>query len=254
MKLFYREYGKGQPIIILHGLFGLSDNWVSVANELSLNFKIIVPDLRNHGLSPHSSVMDYESMSQDLTELLEDLKIEDTILIGHSMGGKLAMKFALENSIKVKKLIVVDISPKKYPPHFLDVIQAFLSVDFNYANSRLKIDDQLKKVIESEKVRQLMMKNLFWKSKNCLGWKLNIDSIKKNLQNILEAITSKNIFDKPTLFLKGEFSDYILENDKKDIRLLFSSSKFVEIRNASHWVHSDSKIDFIKSVNLFLEA
>ena len=253
MKLFFREYGQGEPIIILHGLFGMSDNWVSVAKDLSENYRVIIPDSRNHGLSPHSSIMDYKVMSEDLKDLISNLEINDFILIGHSMGGKVAMKFALENPNIVKKLIVVDIAPKRYPVHYKNVIEAFNSVDFSLINTRMEIDQQLKIYIEDEQVRQLMMKNLFWKSKNCLNWKLNIDSINKNFENLLEEITSINIFENSTLFLKGEYSDYLLDEDRNEILAFFPRTEFIEIRNASHWVHSDSKSDFVKSVQAFLK-
>jgi pimeloyl-ACP methyl ester carboxylesterase len=252
MKLFFRQFGQGKPIIILHGLFGLSDNWVSIAKELALNYKVILPDLRNHGLSPKSSVMNYDVMSEDLLELIYSVDLKDIILIGHSMGGKVAMKYCLENSEKVEKLIVVDIGPKKYTIDHKDILEAFNSVDFSTMNTREKIEIQLKKYVPNNNVRQLIMKNLFWKSKNCLAWKLNIEAINNNFEKILEEITSNNTFTKPTLFLKGEFSDYILNLDKKEIFLLFPSSKFEEIQNASHWVHFDSRNDFIKSVKQFI--
>ena len=254
MELFYREYGSGQPIVILHGLFGLSDNWVSIAKEFSKEFKIIIPDLRNHGISPHSLEMNYEVMCEDLIELLSKLNLCNIILIGHSMGGKVAMKFALENPEIITKLIIVDISPREYPIHHIDVLTAFKSINFLVSNTRSSIELELRNFIESEKVRNLIMKNLIWKSKNCLGWKLNIDSIERNFNEILKEITSNSPFLSPVLFLKGEFSDYITEDDKIRINLLFPRSKFVEIKNASHWVHSDSHNDFVKVVEIYLKS
>lgn len=254
MKLFYRKIGKGKPFIILHGLFGLSDNWFTLGKSLSEKYEVILVDLRNHGQSPHSSHFTYNAMCQDLLDLYEELNISEAIMLGHSLGGKVAMQFALDNPEKVEKLIVVDISPKPTPLRHLDIINTMLDIDFEKLKTRSEVEQQLEKTIKSKQVRQLLMKNLYWADKTRLAWKLNIFAINDNLDEIFKEIISINPFNKPILVVKGALSDYITKEDLSQIKVLFPEFKISIIENAGHWVHSDNPSAFMEAVNLFLNS
>lgn len=254
MQLFFRTYGKGVPLIILHGLFGMSDNWVSLAKKFAKHYKVYIPDMRNHGKSPHSSLMNYFAMADDMKEFMEDNSIEEAYFIGHSMGGKTAMLFALENPHMVKKLVVADIAPGAYKLHHIDIIKAMKNLDFDKLNSREEIDQLLSNTIQSSKVRQLIMKNLQRIDPNRLGWKINIEAVYQNIDSITEEIQSENIFEKPTLFIKGEHSDYITpERDIPLILSLFPKTEMYVIAGASHWLHAEDPDQFFRASKRFFE-
>lgn len=249
MKLFFRRYGRlgDQPLIILHGLFGISDNWVSYGRRIAdEGFDVIIPDQRNHGLSPHSEVFNYLAMTDDLMELIEDQQIVNPILLGHSMGGKVAMRFALENPEKLNRLIVVDISLKAYGdrPHHRNIIEALQSVDLKQHSQRSTIDDDLKKQIPQQRVRQFLMKNLHWRDKETLEWRLNLTGIGNNLSEMFDAIQTGTPFYKPCLFIRGGLSDYILPDDYPVIRSNFPNAEIITIEKASHWVHAEAAEEF----------
>jgi esterase len=252
VKLFYRKLGEGKPLIILHGLFGLSDNWVTLGRTLAEHYNVMLVDLRNHGQSPHSSQFSYDAMSGDLSELFEELNIPQAILIGHSLGGKLAMQFALDNPEKVEKLIIVDIAPKPTPLKHLEIIKAMLEADFDKLRSRKAVEDFLGETIKSRDVRQLLMKNLYWVDKTRLAWKLNIVAINENIDEIFKGISADIPFIKPVLFIKGSLSAYIQEDDLLLIKELFPAYKLEVIEAAGHWVHSDAPAAFLEKLNDFL--
>jgi esterase len=254
MKLFIRRFGQGFPVIILHGLLGLSDNWVSFGRRLASDFEVIIPDLRNHGQSPHSSVFDYPSLLGDLQSLIDELELREFFLIGHSLGGKIAMDYALESPERLKKLVVVDISLRKYPGNSLqqELIDAMLAVDFSVVHSRSGIDDQLKRYVRSDKLRQFLLKNAYWSDKDHLAWRSNINSINENLPLIFDGIVSDNKFENPALFIRGGLSDYISEDDRKEITIHFPDSSVSTIANATHWVHADAPEEFYNIVKDFL--
>ena len=252
MKLFYRKFGSGPPLIILHGLYGSSDNWISVAKTISDRFTVFLPDQRNHGLSPHSDKHDYNAMKEDLYELSSDLRLDRFFLAGHSMGGKTAANFALTWPEKLYGLIIADISPfaekerfeEEYNLH-LQILNSMLTMKMSGITSRPVIESLLKTKIRSEKVRGLMMKNLRREADNSFSWKINASALLGNLGSIMDAISSENTDNKeitgfPVFFLKGENSDYIHENDFKKIRKVFPSAEFVIVPRAGHWIHSDN--------------
>lgn len=242
MELFYRHFGKGDPVIILHGLFGLSDNWVTHAKKMATHFSVFLPDLRNHGQSPHSPTFSYAAMADDLHEFIEKHKLEKPVIIGHSMGGKVAMWFALEYPEMVEKLIVVDISPVKYPDrdaHF-DIISAMMSVNFDAIHSREEINELLKQPIRSEMTRLFIMKNLYRKTRNTFDWRLNLQAISNNMDYVFGGIEVPGVFNKETLFIRGGKSDYIKEEHFDIIRKLFPKVEIKTIEHASHWVHVDA--------------
>jgi esterase len=262
MKLFFRKYGNGPPFIILHGLYGSSDNWVTIAKRISDSFTVYLPDLRNHGQSPHSNVHDYESMSNDLFELVNDLKIDRFILAGHSMGGKVAMKFALKWPEKLNSLIVIDISP--FGSHdreniifrqHLEILETILSVKPEELNGREDVDAILTKRIDSEKIRGLIMKNLRRTDNGTFIWKMNADSLLSNIDYIMEGILPPDrdihrVTGFDVIFVRGELSDYLPESEMKKIQKIFPAAEMMTIKNAGHWVHAE-KPDAI--TDLFLK-
>lgn len=171
MKLFYRKFGQGQPLIILHGLFGQSDNWNSLAKQFSeQGYEVYIVDQRNHGLSPHSDEWNYKVMSDDLLELIQDHQLNNVILIGHSMGGKTVMQFALEHEHLLDKLIVADIAPKYYPLHHQVVLQALEAVDFKTVKTRREAEEIMGRYISDFGTKQFLLKNIYWKDDGELAW------------------------------------------------------------------------------------
>jgi pimeloyl-ACP methyl ester carboxylesterase len=252
MKLFYRKYGSGPPLIILHGLYGSSDNWVSVAKSISGRFTVFLPDQRNHGLSPHSDIHDYDSMKEDLYELVMDLRLSRFFLAGHSMGGKTAVNFALNWPEKLYGLVIADISPFAEKNRFQEefnqnfkILNSMLNLKLSGINSRSDIDSQLITTIGSEKVRGLIMKNLRREPDNSFSWKINATALLKNLDRIHDPVNTgstdkKEITGFPVFFLKGENSDYIPESDFANISKVFPAAEFITVPGAGHCIHSDN--------------
>ncbi|MCX6305199.1 MAG: alpha/beta fold hydrolase [Bacteroidetes bacterium] len=255
MKLFCRRFGTGQPVVILHGLFGLSDNWVSFGRQLGDHYSVYIPDLRNHGQSPHSKVFDFPSLEDDLVELVEENELESIFLVGHSLGGKTAMFFALHHPALVKKLVVVDISLRKSPPnreHQL-LLNAMMAVDFGAATSRSDVDKQLHATVKSSKLRQFLLKNVYWRDRHSLGWRLNLQAINENLLSVFEGVSVPGSYPGPTLFIRGGLSDYVAETDIGDLKIKFPGAEVKTIANASHWVHADAPGEFYDIVKDFLD-
>lgn len=253
MELFYREQGEGTPLIILHGLFGSSDNWLTVTKSLVQNFKIYLVDQRNHGRSPHSEEFNYTVMSKDLLEFVENNGIQEVNIIGHSMGGKVAMKFAVDNPDKVKNLIIVDIAPKYYPPHHDNELRGLKSIDPQKMPNRQVADEILSKTLPDLGVRQFLLKNMM-REGDQFKWRMNLDSIEKNIENIGEPLDPRKQFDKPTLFIRGGKSRYIKDEDFTLITEIFPNSKVTTIPSAGHWVQAAAPEEFLKIVNDFLEV
>lgn len=254
MKLFYRKYGQGgTPLFILHGLFGQSDNWNSLAKQFAdSGFDVYTVDLRNHGLSPHSEIWNYEVMSEDILELVNDLNIGRVTIIGHSMGGKVAMKFALDHQEHIEKLIVVDIAPKYYPPHHGDVLNALNAVDFNLIKTRKDAESILNQYITDFGTKQFLLKNLYWKENGELDWRFNLKIISKQVENVGTETLHSGICSKPTLFIRGESSRYILDEDLFQIQSLFPQAVVSTISNSGHWVHAEKPKEFYQTVIEFI--
>ena len=254
MKLFYREYGSGQPLIILHGLFGQSDNWNTLAKQFSENgFEVFIVDLRNHGLSPHSNDWNYKVMSEDVLELMNENNLQNVVLLGHSMGGKVAMQFAIDNASFLDKLIVVDISPKYYPLHHQSVLEALQAIDFNFIKTRREAEEVLNKYISDFGTKQFLLKNIYWKEDGQLAWRFNLSVIVKNIENVGEATPTEKSCDIPTLFIRGEKSNYILDTDINLIQDTFPKSMLETIPNAGHWVHAEKPKEFFDCVINFIK-
>jgi len=247
MKLNYREIGTGQPLIILHGLFGSSDNWQTQAKKFAVYFRVILVDLRNHGHSNWNDDSSYEAMATDVIELMQDLNIHKTILLGHSMGGKVAMFLSQNQPSLVSKLIIADMGNKKYPPHHQHILEGIRAVKLDNVSTRGEADFELGKHIESEGVKQFLLKNLYWKEKGKLAWRMNVAVLESSMELILAAIPEKEVFT-PTLFIRGELSNYILDEDIPEIENLFPDSQYITIPNAGHWVHAEKPNEFVDAV------
>lgn len=254
MELNYKETGSGQPLIILHGLFGMSDNFASIASELSRDYRVFLVDQRNHGRSGHSPVFNYEAMSDDLRDLMEMQGLSSAHLLGHSMGGKTVMQFAFDHPEKVDRLIVADISPaaRTSNDQHQNLIDIMLELDLEKFDSRVQVAYALEDKVPSFRVRQFLLKNLYWKDRSSLGWRLNLEVIRENLQEVFRAIDPAGTFGKPTLFLRGELSDYIQEKDVEIIKKMFPKAGFETIARGTHWLHADNPDDFIIAIQNFL--
>lgn len=251
MQLHYRVLGEGQPFVILHGLFGFSDNWQTHAIKLAEYYQVIVVDQRNHGHSDWADTNSYQDMANDLFELFQTLKLENVILMGHSMGGKTAMFFAEQHQELLDKLILVDMGIKAYPPHHTEIINGIKSLQLNQYTARSQAEKELQKSISSNGIRQFLLKNLYWVEKGQLAWRMNISVLEREMPEILRAFQPKEEITVPTLFIKGELSNYILEEDKKEMQEVFVDASFTTIENAGHWVHSEQPEEFINAVLSF---
>lgn len=255
MDLHFRRYGRGKPLIILHGIFGISDNWVSFGKKLAeLGYEVFIPDQRNHGQSPHHYAFNYYALTEDLLEFIEQQGIVSPVILGHSMGGKVAMRFALENPHDVSALIVVDTSMRTYVSHTYHrtLIDAMKSVDFTQIKSRHEVEEHLRVQIDSPRIRQFLMKNLFWKEKHLLGWRINLEAIDLNLDSMYDGVFYSTVCNKPALFVRGGRSDYIIEEDIPDIRESFPNMDLATIDEGTHWVHADAPEVFYMYVSGFL--
>ncbi len=252
MKLNYRMFGDGQPMIILHGLFGSADNWLTIGKKFAEKYSVYLLDLRNHGLSPHSDKHNYQNMTDDLNEFITEHKLENIILIGHSMGGKVSMSFAINYPDKVDKLIIVDISPKKYQHDNLSLIEAMLLLDINTLSSREQAEKFLSEKIPDKATRLFLLKNLYRKNDLSFAWRLNLNALKKNISTI-EGSDIENIYLKKTLFLQGENSKYIIDSDYPLIKKLFQNSIIKKISGAGHWLHAEKPEIVFNEINLFLD-
>ena len=247
MKLHYREMGEGQPMVILHGLFGFSDNWQTHAKKLAEYYRVILVDLRNHGHSEWTEDFSYSLMAEDVKELCEDLGLNKIILLGHSMGGKVAMYFAQYYEEFLEKLIVVDIGVKAYPMHHQHILAGLHALDLENRKARSEAEAVLKKHIDSDGVRQFLLKNLYWKEKGQLAFRMNLPVLEREMPEILSALPEKEVMT-PTLFIRGELSNYILDEDISELEDRFPDSYVVTISGAGHWVHAEEPERFLESV------
>ncbi|MEX2235037.1 MAG: alpha/beta fold hydrolase [Cyclobacteriaceae bacterium] len=247
MKLYHRELGQGQPIILLHGIFGSSDNWLTQARILSSSYRTCALDLRNHGQSPHDNVFDYPSMAKDILEFIETNRVKDPVLIGHSMGGKVAMNFAIAHPDKLQKLVVVDIAPKPYNMEHYVILDGLKAIPINEITTRKEADDVLAGYVDEADVRQFLLKNLQRKPEGGFKWKLNLDVIARNIKNIGLDLQFDGKFEKPTLFVRGARSNYVKDVDIDRIREVFPAAK-METLVTGHWVPAEKPKEFVELV------
>lgn len=251
MRLHYEVQGQGFPLIILHGLFGSLVNWRTQSKGLARFFRVYALDLRNHGSSPHSDVFDYPAMSEDLRELLESHGIESAFVLGHSMGGKVAMQFAMSYPERLDKLVVVDIAPKAYPPEHEEIFQALFALHLGDFQTRTEVDAALEKNIPDVRVRQFLLTNLRH-DKRGLTWRMHLEALHRNYDALGKAIEPQRGFKRPACFIRGGSSKYIQESDFAGIRDLFPSVEIFTVPNAGHWVNVDAPEEFSRIVVDFL--
>ncbi|HQV00363.1 MAG TPA: alpha/beta fold hydrolase, partial [Bacteroidia bacterium] len=218
MELNYYQLGSGKPLLILHGLFGQSDNWLTLAKRWATTHTVYVIDLRNHGKSPHDIVFTHAAMAQDVVAFIERNSLQDVTLMGHSLGGKVAMYVAL-NYQAIQKLIVVDIAPRYYKPHHQSIINGLYAVPLHQLTSRNMAEPFLEPFIDDAGTRQFLLKNLYWKTDTQLAWRFNLDAIASNIDQVGAAVTGKP-FQRPALFINGGKSNYITSNDSNLINIL----------------------------------
>jgi len=255
MQLHYQTLGdpisgKGQPLILLHGLFGSGDNWGTVAKHFSQHYQVISVDLRNHGRSPHSDSQTYTEMADDLLELCDALGLDRIHLLGHSLGGKMAMQFATQYPDKLEKLIVVDMAIRTYPDAYTHIIDAMMAVDLSAMQSRSDVDKALTSKIPHTMVRQFLLMNLI-KAENKLAWRINLAALRANYPHLIQAVCEHTRYEKPSLFIRGERSDYVRDTDIAHISNHFTNAQFASLAT-NHWVHAEQPQAFIEVVDRFL--
>ena len=251
--LFSKIEGSGKPLLILHGFLGMSDNWKSLGTQFANNFQVHMLDLRNHGRSLHAEDFSYEIMAQDVYAYCEAHQLENIDIIGHSMGGKVAMVVATTHPELVRKLIVADIAPKFYPQHHQDILAGLNAVDFSKQPSRSDVEGIMAQFIPDFGTRQFLMKNLFWKEPGQLAFRFNLAVFNQKMDDIGVALPQSARYQKPTLFIRGGNSKYILDGDFEDIKVHFPNSSIETILNVGHWLHAENPAEFYQKVTSFLK-
>lgn len=243
--LYSKIEGEGKPLLILHGFLGMSDNWKTLAGQMaSEGFQLHILDLRNHGRSFHSDEFTYEAMVKDVLEYCQTNNLDKVSILGHSMGGKVAMFFATTYPEKVEKLIVADIGPKYYRPHHQDIMAGLNAVDLTQKPDRSQVEEILKEYVSDFGTRQFLMKSLYWIEPGQLAFRFNLPVFNEQIDNIGKALPEKAVFEKPTLFLRGGNSNYIKDEDFETIKHHFPNSEIKTIPNAGHWLHAENPKDF----------
>ena len=263
MNLHYRHYGSGTPLIILHGLYGSSDNWITIARQLQEHYTVLLPDLRNHGASPHTPTHTYEEMVDDLMQFYEETNTKDAYLIGHSMGGKVAMRFAAEHPEKVNRLMIIDIAPKNYltgdrsfkhiRQHEL-ILKLLEHPDLSQFHSRSELDHYFSSKIKEESLRLFLLKNIHRTHQGTFEWKINA----KVLRDTFDATVSEMdlswfedrmpITNYPVTFVRGLNSEYISDDDWKEIRKIYPEAKLVDFEGAGHWLHAEQPSKLVATI------
>jgi len=253
--LHFRTFGSGPPLVILHGLFGSGDNWMTLARELSADFTIYLPDLRNHGRSVWTETMDYRSMAEDVLRLMDHFQLSRAHIMGHSMGGKVVMTLALHAPQRVSTLVVVDIAPRIYRlEEHHRLLTTLAAVNLTAFQNRTQLDAYLAPAIPQMDTRQLILKNIYRSDQGDFAWRMNVGGLLSNLNAVGDDTTFVGCppVDLPALFIAGGASTYIHDADEEPIRKLFQTAKVVRIPGAGHWVHSDAPDVLLAQVRAFL--
>lgn len=255
LDLAYDDRGEGPAVLILHGLFGARGNWSSIAKRLAQHARVVTADLRNHGDSPWADSMAYSEMAADLERLLDRLKLDEAAVVGHSMGGKAAMALALTEPERVTRLMVVDMAPVPYPDRFGAYVEAMRRVPVGTLTRRQDADAPLSQDVPDPAIRQFLLTNLVNGEDGGLRWRLNLEVLGREMPTIsgIEEIPGAKPYAGPTLFLRGETSDYVRDAHMETIRRFFPAAELATVAGSGHWVHAEKPEDFIRATRGFLE-
>lgn len=254
-EILHSKISGDQPkhLLILHGLFGQSDNFATLSKQFAEFYTVHAIDLRNHGRSFHSDVMSFDAMSDDILNYLNHHQIESCYLLGHSLGGRSVIEFSYKHPEKIDKLIVADMAPKAYPPHHQGIIKALNSVDFDNVEKRSDVEEILKQYIPDMGTRQFLLKNVYHAENGKYAFRFNLKTLTDSYDGMVGGNLSDGFFDKPTLFLRGAKSDYVLDADFDLIHKHFPQAEIQTIANSGHWVHAENPQDFFQKTISFLE-
>jgi esterase len=255
ISLNHKIIGQGEPIVILHGLFGMLDNWLTIAKRLEdSGYMVILIDQRDHGRSPHTNRFDYPTLAEDLVQFLEQNWIYNAILIGHSMGGKTGLQMVSQHAELIKKFVCIDIGKKAYDHGHNEVFDALYAVDIKAVQSRGEVENILMSHLKDMGTVQFLMKNLSRSKEGGYEWKMNLDLLRRDYENILAKITFDAQCEVPTLFIRGGLSDYIIDQDIPDLMSSFTDGSLVTIDGAGHWVHVDKSDELFEQIITFIEG
>ncbi|HSM47678.1 MAG TPA: alpha/beta fold hydrolase [Draconibacterium sp.] len=265
MELFYRKEGSGSPLVVVHGLYGSSDNWINIGKRLAEKHTVYMIDQRNHGRSPFANSHTFNDMRDDLAEFFKKHNIEKATILGHSMGGKAAMWFAFDYPEKVEKLVIADIAPKDYlllkedSQFYLhqNILLAMQEIDFSKILSREEVDDFMAQKIDDERIRQFLLKNVAKnKETKMFYWRVNAEVLYSHLDEIVSGVNKNWLDDRipiisyPVIFIRGMKSKYILPEDEPMIKEMYPDSRIIDIPDAGHWLHAEQPELFMKAVML----
>ena len=253
-ELFYSRIGQGEPLLILHGLFGSSRNWQSLARQYANHFEVISVDLRNHGQSFHAADMSYQLMAEDVSQLIRQLALPSCRIIGHSMGGKVALRLALDQPALLDRIVVADIAPVNYQHDHNDTLGALVAVDLGRVNSRADADEQLKATVPQAPMRAFLLQNLQrvddqWK------WRVNLAAIDSHMDELTSfTLPDDARVDLPALFIYGTASQYVGDAEQDVIRQHFNKAKLQPVEGAGHWLHAEKPEDFLTATLDYLKS
>lgn len=254
MELNFKKLGQGDTkLIILHGLFGSSDNWHTLGNRLAELYTVYLVDQRNHGRSENTDAFSYDLMARDLAEFIDKEQITNFVVLGHSMGGKTALQYA-ENYAQdgFQKLIVVDIGIKKYPMHHDKILEGLMAIDPEKLSSRKEADEIMSQYVPEFMVKQFLLKNLYRKKDGSgYGWRINVPVLNREIHNIIDELKVTTI-EVPTLFVRGGKSNYIVPSDYDELLSHFTNGKIESIEESGHWIHAEAPDQFYDVVTAFI--
>ena len=255
MILHSRIEGEGKPLLIIHGFLGMSDNWKTLSLQyVAEGFQVHAIDMRNHGKSFHSDVFNYDAMVQDLYDYCKEHNLEKVDIIGHSMGGKATMFFITKYPEMVDRIVVADIGPKYYRQHHQDILGGLNAVDFSQKPSRSDVEEILTEYIDDFGTRQFLLKNLYWKEPGQLDFKFNLKVLTEEIEHLGQALPENAVYEGPVLFLRGDKSNYIKDEDFEMIHNHFPKAIIKDIKNSGHWLHAENPKDFVAETLAFLMA
>ncbi len=252
LPLNFKTIGEGKPLLILHGLFGSLDNWLTHAKTLAHNRKVFIIDQRNHGRSPHTDEINYDLLAHDLNDFIRTHQLENVDILGHSMGGKTAMQYAAFYPNQFDKMIIADIAPRFYPVHHEVIIEGLRSLNLKELSTRQEAEEKLANYVHLDGTRQFLLKNLYRNDEGSYSWRFNLEGIAKNIALIGEGTNFTMPIENEVLFIRGLLSDYIKNEDLALIFELFPNAQLASIENAGHWLHVDKPTEFIQIIQEFL--